>query len=442
MDMIKEVRINVPLIDVLAGMTIYGKILKDLVRNKSKMEKICVAFLNEECFAFVQNKLPSKLGDLGSFLILYTLGNSVTCDTLDDLGASINLMSCSLYSKLFVDTLKPMRMRFEWSELFEQKRSRVGRGVKEKNGVAPSVTVETGNAIKELVSPVVFNETMAKKLNIRTLFTPRGNRIDVVVPSGVYSSYKNTWGKYGLAHSMFKSSIGLFSFKCSSMEGLDAMLENGLWSSYTRVMIELRADVELKDNIVMAMPKITREGHYTCNIHVDGNKKKGVEPTIKVSNSNPFDVLNSVDNYVEFGTNGGTTNLFEDLLTSGQAIFVDKADNPLKKVEFLGEYDSEDEVALGDNDIARSMASERVGFGTQSLLEQWSDSYGNGDYDDDPYDDDMYEGQDHSHELQAICDNLDIRVRENLPDIDNVSSLWTRRWMGVLMLVWEKDSCY
>ncbi|GKD96697.1 hypothetical protein Tco_1380594 [Tanacetum coccineum] len=39
------------------------------------------------------------------------------------------------------------------------------------------------------------------------------------------------------------------------------------------------------------------------------------------------------------------------------------------------------------------------------------DSYGNGDYDDDPYDDDMYEGQDLSHELQAICDNLDIRVQ-------------------------------
>ncbi|GJX08796.1 hypothetical protein Tco_0196728 [Tanacetum coccineum] len=102
---------------------------------------------------------------------------------------------------------------------------------------------------------------------------------------------------------------------------------------------------------------------------------------------------------------------FEDLLTSGQAILVDKAGNPLKKVEFPGEYDSEDEVASVDNDTACSMASKRVGFGTQSLLEQWRDSYGNGDYDDDPYDDDMYEGQDLSHELQAICDNLDIRVR-------------------------------
>ncbi|GKD49657.1 hypothetical protein Tco_1278633 [Tanacetum coccineum] len=102
---------------------------------------------------------------------------------------------------------------------------------------------------------------------------------------------------------------------------------------------------------------------------------------------------------------------FEELITSGQAILVDEAGNPLKKVEFPGDYDSEDEVASVDNDMARSMASERVGFGTQSLLEQWRDSYGNGDYDEDPYDDDMYEGQDLPQELQAICDNLDIRVR-------------------------------
>nr|GFB53426.1 hypothetical protein [Tanacetum cinerariifolium] len=58
----------------------------------------------------------------------------------------------------------------------------------------------------------------------------------------------------------------------------------------------------------------------------------------------------------------------------------------------FGDYDSEDEVASDDNDIARSMASERVDFGTQSLLKQRRDSYGNDDYDDDPYDDDMYEG--------------------------------------------------
>ncbi|GJY93260.1 hypothetical protein Tco_0509042, partial [Tanacetum coccineum] len=71
---------------------------------------------------------------------------------------------------------------------------------------------------------------------------------------------------------------------------------------------------------------------------------------------------------------------------------------------------SEDEVESVDNDIARSMASERIDFGTQSLLEQWRDSYENGYYNEDPYDDDMYEGQNLSDKLQKICDNFDIRM--------------------------------
>ncbi|GJU81440.1 hypothetical protein Tco_1283805 [Tanacetum coccineum] len=353
------------------------------------------------------------------------------------------------------------------------------------------VTNTAGNAPGKSLYANITSKLSGKKVNVCTLFARGGNGIDVVVSMDsiraisepfantaygfflgknvaylVVANYvRNTWGKYGLILSMFSSSTGLFSFQFSSMNGLDAMLENGPWSSYARVMIELRADVELKDNIVMVMPKITREGYYTCNVHVEyewkpprcssckvfghiheecpkntgasekntmkkpsqtsrgvpstvgssGNKKKGSEPIIEVSNSNPFDVLNSVDNDVEFGTNEGTTNLVNNGATSSGSLFmhvdnIDKEGNPLKKVEFPGEDDTKDEVASVDNDMAHSLAYER-GFGTQSLLEQWRDLYGNGDYDDDPYDDDMYEGRDLSHELQSICDNLDIHVR-------------------------------
>nr|GFA06098.1 hypothetical protein [Tanacetum cinerariifolium] len=195
------------------------------------------------------------------------------------------------------------------------------------------------------------------------------------------------------------------------------------------------------------------EGYYTCTVHVKyewkpsscscckvfghtqeeypknigvgvatnnsrGNKKKHVKHANEVSNSNRFDVLNTVDNDMELGTNGGLQlqvikgliqvhprfgmsrivviidkiGKYENLIIDEQAILMDDDGNPLKKVEYLGDHDSEDEVALVDDDMAHSMALKRVGFGTQSLLEQWRDSYGNGDYDDDPYDDDMYEG--------------------------------------------------
>ncbi|GKD11256.1 hypothetical protein Tco_1190941, partial [Tanacetum coccineum] len=51
LDMIRAVRINIPLVDVLTGMPNYGKFLKELVNNKHKIEQISAAFLSEESFA-------------------------------------------------------------------------------------------------------------------------------------------------------------------------------------------------------------------------------------------------------------------------------------------------------------------------------------------------------------------------------------------------------
>ncbi|GKE64158.1 hypothetical protein Tco_1518319 [Tanacetum coccineum] len=123
-----------------------------------------------------------------------------------------------------------------------------------------------------------------------------------------------------------------------------------------------------------------------------GNKKKGAANTNEVNNG-----ANSSGSSFMNVKNSSTSNTpiidkirkFEDLLIDGQSILVDEAGIPLKKVECPGDYDSKDKVALVDNDMDRSLASEKI----------------------DPYDDDMYEGHDLSQEIQAICDNLDIRVR-------------------------------
>ncbi|GJY77598.1 hypothetical protein Tco_0483399 [Tanacetum coccineum] len=48
LDMIRAVRINIPLIDVLARMPNYGKFLKELISNKHKIEQISAAFLSDE----------------------------------------------------------------------------------------------------------------------------------------------------------------------------------------------------------------------------------------------------------------------------------------------------------------------------------------------------------------------------------------------------------
>ncbi|GJS04267.1 reverse transcriptase domain-containing protein [Tanacetum coccineum] len=110
LDMIRAVRINVPLIDVLVGMPNHGKFLKELISNKHKIEQISAAFLSDESSAMIQNKVPPKLGDPGSFLILCNFNKTFSCNALADLGASIKLMPYSLYEKLSLKTLKPIKM--------------------------------------------------------------------------------------------------------------------------------------------------------------------------------------------------------------------------------------------------------------------------------------------------------------------------------------------
>lgn len=110
LDIIRAVRINVSLVNVLAGMPNYGKFLKELVSNKSKLKQISATLLIEECSDIVQNKIPPKLGNPGSFLIPCTFSKTFSCNALADLGASINLMPYSVYAKLSIETLKPTKM--------------------------------------------------------------------------------------------------------------------------------------------------------------------------------------------------------------------------------------------------------------------------------------------------------------------------------------------
>ncbi|GJQ92492.1 reverse transcriptase domain-containing protein [Tanacetum coccineum] len=110
LDMIRAVRINVPFVDVLAGMPNYGRFIKELVNNKHKIKEISAAFLSDESSAILQNKVSLKLGDPGSFLIPCNFNKPFSCNALADLGASINLMPYSLYAKLSLKTLKPTKM--------------------------------------------------------------------------------------------------------------------------------------------------------------------------------------------------------------------------------------------------------------------------------------------------------------------------------------------
>nr|XP_043630039.1 uncharacterized protein LOC122601336 [Erigeron canadensis] len=108
-NMIKNVHINVPLVDLIQGMPNYAKFIKELVTDKGKMDEVKATYLNAECSTILQNQIPPKLKDPGSFLITCSI-RTLTCKALADLGASINLMPYSVWSKLASGVLRPTRM--------------------------------------------------------------------------------------------------------------------------------------------------------------------------------------------------------------------------------------------------------------------------------------------------------------------------------------------
>ncbi|GJY17686.1 hypothetical protein Tco_0389177 [Tanacetum coccineum] len=302
-----------------------------------------------------------------------------------------------------------------------QKGSGGWRGVKEKSSIAsnieavkdgtvPSVTVAAGNTQEENVgqsstgltasesgpdvsfASLLIGESKRKGLSFRTLITQARNEANVAVPlesiravseryaNSVYSFFlrkrvaypvvANYVKLYGAPVTAFtKDGLSTIAMDIGTPLMLDSYTSHMCtqsWgmSSYARALIEIRADAKLKDTIVVAMPKLIGEGPVAkkATANASGNKKKSLEPTKEVSNSNPFDVLNSVVN--------------DDDSTSTTP-FVDKI-GKLEKLIIDGK------ATLMDND--------------------------------DPYDDDMYEGQDLPDKIQDICDNLDIRFRGSVLD--------------------------
>ncbi|XP_070054018.1 uncharacterized protein [Nicotiana tomentosiformis] len=74
LDILSQVRVNLPLIEVLQEVPKYAKYLRDIVANKRRLTEFETVVLTEECNTRVQSKLPPKLKDPGYFTIPLAIG--------------------------------------------------------------------------------------------------------------------------------------------------------------------------------------------------------------------------------------------------------------------------------------------------------------------------------------------------------------------------------
>nr|XP_009593285.1 uncharacterized protein LOC104089964 [Nicotiana tomentosiformis] len=106
--MLSQVQLNIPFVDVLCEIPKkYAKYIKDIVAHKRRLTEFETITLTEEWTSRVQNKLPQKLKDHGSFTILVRIGNVDVDRTLCDLGASTNLIPLTLFKQLGLGAQRP-----------------------------------------------------------------------------------------------------------------------------------------------------------------------------------------------------------------------------------------------------------------------------------------------------------------------------------------------
>ncbi|ERM93403.1 hypothetical protein AMTR_s04947p00001170 [Amborella trichopoda] len=74
LDVLKQLHINIPLVEALEQMPNYVKFLKDILTKKRRLGEFETVALTEGCSAMLKNKIPPKLKDPGSFTIPISIG--------------------------------------------------------------------------------------------------------------------------------------------------------------------------------------------------------------------------------------------------------------------------------------------------------------------------------------------------------------------------------
>ena len=107
LEVLRQVKVNNPLLDMIKQVPTYAKFLKDLCTVKRGLNVNKKAFLTEQVSAIIECKTPVKYKDLGCPTISVDIGGISLEKALLDLGASVNLLPYSMYKQLGLGELKP-----------------------------------------------------------------------------------------------------------------------------------------------------------------------------------------------------------------------------------------------------------------------------------------------------------------------------------------------
>ncbi|XP_042448957.1 uncharacterized protein LOC122033867 [Zingiber officinale] len=209
LDQVKDIYVEVPLIDSIQQMSKFAKFLKDIMPNQRKKGEIETIGLTEECSALFEKNTFPKLQDLESFFIPCTIGSKFIEKGFCDLGASVSLIPYLICNKLGLKNFKLTTMTLQLAD----------HSCKYPMSIIEDVLVEVGGCIIPIDFVVLDLEEDTKIPIIlgRPFLVIAGVIIDV-------KNYKLSLviGKERLEYDLSNSPNHVASFLVSMSSGADA----------------------------------------------------------------------------------------------------------------------------------------------------------------------------------------------------------------------------
>jgi hypothetical protein len=115
LQIMKDVQVTIPVLDAVLHVPMYAKFFKDLMSKKRSIDAAEVVTLTKECSAVIQNTLPKKLEDPGSFCIPCLIGSRVF-NALCDLGSSVSVLPHSVSQMMPLGDLKETNMTLQLAD--------------------------------------------------------------------------------------------------------------------------------------------------------------------------------------------------------------------------------------------------------------------------------------------------------------------------------------
>ena len=177
LEVLRQVKVNIPLLDMIKQVPTYAKNLKDLCTVKRGLNVDKKAFLTKQVSANIQCKTPVKYKDPGCPTISMNIGATCVEKALLDLGVNVNLLPYLVYKQLGLGELKPTTITLSLEDV----------SIKIPKGTVKDVLIQ----VDKFYYPVDFVVLDTEPVAVRTNYVPIILRRTFLASSNAIINFQN-----------------------------------------------------------------------------------------------------------------------------------------------------------------------------------------------------------------------------------------------------------